>query len=157
MTVLVSVSQLQRVSLKLSLPLGSAWLLRQISQYCSLFESKIRFGPWNKDWTWTSILYLPLWLQRCQIVHCLGSTLQYEFLPDLEASYILGIKIDFLLLLVMEEYRRIVQFWLFSNLLRSIVWITSGLLTIFQIVARNLAASFPVALHWLAFMQEEVV
>ena len=99
--------------------------------------------PWNKDWTWTSILYLPLWLQRGQIVHCLGSTLQYEFLPDLEASYILGIKIDFLLLSVTEEHRRIVQFRLFPNLLRSIVWITSGLLTTFSNRCAHSCSKFP--------------
>ena len=34
---------------------------------------------------------------------------------------------------------------------------TSGLLTIFQIVARILAAGFPVALHWLAFLRVGVV
>ena len=56
-----------------------------------------------------------------------------------------------------EEHGRIVQPRLIANLLRSIVWITSGLLTISQIVARILATGFPVALHWLALLQEEVV
>ena len=40
----------------------------------------------------------------------------------------LGIKIDFLLLLVTEGQRRVVQFRLVSNLLRSIVWIKSFLI-----------------------------
>ena len=65
-----------------------------------------------------------------EIVHCFGSTVLFEFLLDLEATYILGLKIDFLFLLVTEEHGRIVQFRPISNLLRSIVWITSGLLTI---------------------------
>ena len=60
-------------------------------------------------------------------------------------------------LLLTEEQRRIVQFRLNTNLLRSIVWIPTGLVTIFRIVARILAASFPVALQWLAIMEEEVV
>ena len=80
-----------------------------------------------------------------------------EFLFDLEATYILGIRIDLLLLLVTEEHRRIVQPRLISNLLRSIVWITSGLLINSQIVAHILAIGFPVALHWLALLREEVV
>ena len=67
----------------------------------------------------------------------------------------LGIKIGLRLFLVTEEYRIIVESLLTSNLFRSIVWITSGLLTIFQIVARILAISFTVALHWLAILQEE--
>ena len=67
-----------------------------------------------------------------QIVHCFGSTLLYELLLDLVATYILGIKIDFLFLLVTEQHRRIVHFRTISNLLRSIVWITSGLLTFFS-------------------------
>ena len=83
--------------------------------------------------------------------------LLHEFLLDLEASYILGIKMDFLFLLVTEEHRTIVQFRLISNLLRSIVWTTSGLLTISQIVAGFLATGVPVALHWLALLREEVV
>ena len=62
-----------------------------------------------------------------QIVHCFGCTLWYEFLLDLEASYILGTKIDFLFLLVTEEQRRIVQFRRISNLFRNIVWITSDI------------------------------
>ena len=66
-------------------------------------------------------------------------------------------KSDLLFLLVVEEHRRIVQLRLVSNLLRSMVWITSGLLIISQIVARILATGFPVALHWLAFLREEVV
>ena len=37
------------------------------------------------------------------------------------------------------------------------IWITSGLLTISQIVARVLATGSPVALHWLALLREEVV
>ena len=78
-------------------------------------------------------------------------------LLDLEATKILGIKIHLLFLLVMEEHRRIVQLRLISKLLRSIVWKTSGLLIISQIVARILATSFSVALHWLAFLREEVV
>ena len=73
------------------------------------------------------------------------------------ATYILGIKIDILLLLVTEEHRRIVKLRLISNLLRSTVWITSGLRTISLIVARILATGFPVALHWLALLREEVV
>ena len=43
MTILILVSLLQRVSPKLSLPLGSAWLPWQICQCRSQFESKIRF------------------------------------------------------------------------------------------------------------------
>ena len=81
----------------------------------------------------------------------------FELLFDLEATYILGIKIYFLFLLVTEEHRKIVQPRLLSNLRRSIVCITSGLLINSQIVARILATGFPVALHWLAFLQEEVV
>ena len=76
---------------------------------------------------------------------------------DLEATFVLGIKIELLLLLVTEEYRRIVQLRLISNLLRSIVWIPSGLLTISQIVPHILAIGFPVALHWLAILREDVV
>ena len=77
---------------------------------------------------------------------------------DLEATYNLSIKIDFPPFQVTEEHgRRIVQLRLFSNLLRSTVWITPGLLPISQIVARILATSFPVALHWLAPLREEVV
>ena len=134
------VSLLQRVSPKLSLPLGYAWHLWRI-------QDTVR--SWNKDWTWTSILCLALWLQ----------TFMSETVPNrtLEASYILGMKIDSLLLLVTEEQKRIVQFRLISNLLRSMVKITSGLLTIFLIVARILAIDSPVALHWLAFLLEEVV
>ena len=78
------------------------------------------------------------------------------FFLDLEATYILGTKSDLLSLLLTEEHRRIVQFRLISCLLRSIVWITSGLLTISQIVARILATGFHVALHWLALLREEV-
>ena len=65
MTVLILVSHLQRVSPKLSLPLGSAWLLWQICQHRSLFDIRIEdtVWSWNKDWTCTSILYLPYWLQ----------------------------------------------------------------------------------------------
>ena len=64
-----------------------------------------------------------------------------------EWTYILGIKIDFRLPLVSGEYRRIVQSRLISNLLRSIVWITSGLLTISSNVPHIFAIGFPVALH----------
>ena len=46
-------------------------------------------------------LLRPRWVQ---IVHCFGSTLCYEFLLDLEASFFLGIKIDFFLLLVTEGH-----------------------------------------------------
>ena len=81
----------------------------------------------------------------------------YEFLLDLEATNILGIKVDLFLMVTEEHRRRIVQFRLISNLLRSKVWITAGLLTIFQIVARILATSFPVAPHWLAILREEAV
>ena len=56
-----------------------------------------------------------------------------------------------------EEHRRIVQLRLISNLFWSTVWTTSDLLIISQIVARILATSFPVALHWLALLREEVV
>ena len=48
MTVLILVSLLQRVSPKLSFPLGSAWFLWQICQYRSQFESKIRFDLQTK-------------------------------------------------------------------------------------------------------------
>ena len=37
------------------------------------------------------------------------------------------------------------------------VWITSGLLTISQIVTRILATGFPVALHWLALLRVDIV
>ena len=127
----------------------------------SQFSSKIRFDLETK---------IELELQYCtfridcelscprlgQIARCFGSTLSYEFLLDLEATYILGIKIDLLCLLVTEGHRIIVQFRLISYLLRNIVWITSGLLTISEIVARTLATGFPVALH-LALLREEVV
>ena len=66
-------------------------------------------------------------------------------------------KNDLLFLLVTDEHGRIVQPRLISNLLRSKVWITSGLLKISQIVAHILAIGFPVALHWLAILREEAV
>ena len=87
----------------------------------------------------------------------LDPTLKNEFLLDLEATSILDMKTDFLFLLLTEKQRRIVQIRLISNLVRSMVWIASGLLTISQIVARILATGFPVALRWLALMREEVV
>ena len=88
-----------------------------------------------------------------QIVYWFGSIL-FILVPSWSRGII---KFDFLFLLVTEEHRRIVQLRLISNLLLSIVWITSGLLIMFQIVARILATSFPVALHWLALLRREVV
>ena len=117
-------------------------------RYGSILKQRLNPELQYRIFRFDCILLCP---RRGQVVHCFGSTILYEFLLDLEASYILGIKIDFQLLLVSEEHRRIVQFRLISNLLRSIVWITSGLLTMILIVARILASGFPVALHWLAF------
>ena len=162
MTVSVLVLLLQQVFPKLSHPLGSAWLLWQTCQYRSQFSSKIRFDLETK---------IELALQYCifrvhgellcprlvQNVHCFGFILLFQFLFDLEATYTLGTKIDFLFLLVTEGQRRIVQLRLISNLLRSIVWITSGLLTTSQIFPHIFAIGFPVALHWLAILREEVV
>ena len=153
------VSLMHRVSPKLSLPLGSAWFLWSICQYHSQLESKIRFDLQTKVEP-----ELQFCILRCdcklscprqgQIEHCFGSTLWYEFFLVLEAPYILGIKIDFLFLSVTEEHRRMIQFRLISNLLRSTVWVISGLLIISQIVTRILAMGFLVALHWHAFLRE---
>ena len=76
---------------KLSLPLGSAWLLWQICQYRSQFESKIRFDLGTKIEPELQYCILRsdcklLCPRRDQIAHCFGSTLWYEFLLDLEAS-----------------------------------------------------------------------
>ena len=162
MTVFVLVRFCSEFHPKLALPLGSAWLLWQICQYRSLFASKIWFDLETKMepklqcciFRCDCKLLRPRWVR---IVHFFGSTLWYEFLLDLEASFFLGMKIDFFLLLVTEGYRRTVQSRLIYNQLRSIIWITYGLLTMFQIFARILAASFTVALHWLALLRKEVV
>ena len=125
----------------------------------TVHNSNPRFGlifkqRLNLDFNTASSVFIANFYVRdwAKIVHCFGSILLYEFLFDLEATYILGIKIDFLLLVVTEEHRRIAQLRQ-----RSIALITSGLLIISQIVARILAPGFPVALHWLAILREEIV
>ena len=87
----------------------------------------------------------------------LRSTLLHNFPFHLEVTCIVGIKIDSSLHSVMEEHRRIVQLRPKSKLLRSTIWITSGLLLVFQIFARNFAIGFPVALQWLVLEKELIV
>ena len=65
-------------------------------------------------------------------------------------------KIDSSLQSVTEEHRRIVQLRRNSNLLRSTIWITSDLLVVFKVFARNLAIGFLVALHRLGLQQGDV-
>ena len=148
MTVSVLVLVSQRVSQKLSLLVDRHGF--SDTYVDTVQNSNPRFGlifqqRFNLDFSTVSSVFVDF-----------GSNHLYEFLIDLEATFILGITIDFLLLLVTEEHRRIVQLRLISNLLRSIVWITSGLLIISQIVAHILAIGFPVALHWVASLREEV-
>ena len=64
--------------------------------------------------------------RRVRIEHCFGCTLSRMFPRHLEIMCILGIKIDSLVLSVMEEHRSIVQSRPRSILLRSTIWITSG-------------------------------
>ena len=130
-------------------------------QYRSQFESKIRFDLETK---------IEPELQHCifrcdckllcprlgQIVYCFGSTLWYEFLLDLEASYFLGIKVDFLFLLVTEENRGIVQSRPNSNLLRSTIRIIFGSLVVFRIFAHILATSLPSLIIGLDFCNEKL-
>ena len=96
-------------------------------------------------------------LDRAKSYIALDPSFCFSSFFDLEAMYILGIKIGSLLLSVTEEHRRIVQLRLISNLRRSIVWITCSLLTISQVVPHIFAVGFPVAHHWLTILQEEVV
>ena len=120
----------------------------------TVHNSNPRFGLIFEQ-SWTSILCLPCLLQTFMSEtgpwRTSLSTTLFIWVPffDLEATFVLGIKIELLFLLVTEEYRRIVQLRLISNLLRSIVWIPSGVLTISQIVPHVLALGFLVALHWL--------
>ena len=101
MTVLVLVSLLQRVSPKLSLPLGSAWLLWQI--YLSIaFTIRIQ----DTVWSWKQRLNLKL--QYC-IFRCDCKTFLCPRRGQIAHCFT-------------EEHRRIVQFRLISNLLRSIVF-----------------------------------
>ena len=86
---------------------------------------------WNKDWPWTSMLYPPLWLQTCMSEILCSSRWR-------------------------KSKEELSNFDYSQTMLRSIVWKTSGLLTMFQIVARIFAASFPVPPHWLELLQEEV-
>ena len=88
---------------------------------------------WNKDWTWTWILYLPWWLQTSMSETGPNRTLLWihplhEFLLNLEATYVLGIKID-----------------LFSS------WWGKSREELSNF------SNFPVALHWRALLREEVV
>ena len=89
-------------------------------------------------------------------MHRFRSVLLRNFPFHLEVMCILGIKIDSSLHSGTEEHRRIVQFRPNSNLLWSTILIISGLLVVFQIIARNLAIGSPVALHRLALLQSEV-
>ena len=89
-------------------------------------------------------------------MHRFRSTPLHNFPFHLDVTCILGIKIDSSLHSVTEEHRTIVQLRPISNLLRSTIWITSGLLVVFEIIVRNFALGFPVALHWLVLLQEEV-
>ena len=81
------------------------------------------------------------------------SILLHNFSLRLEVLRIVGIKIESSVHIVTEEHRRIDQLLPNSKLLRSTIWIASGLLVVFQIFGCNLARSFPVARHWLVLPQ----
>ena len=70
------------------------------------------------------------------------------FARHLEVMCVLGIKIDSLVHSVMEERGCVVQSRPTSNLLRSTIWITSGVLAVIRIFAHILATSLSVAHHW---------
>ena len=143
---------------------SSSWIgMASLTNLSKPFTFLIQDSVWslNKDWTWPSILNLPIDCKLLcprlgEIVHCFESILICEFLFDLEATKILG-RLIWFSSWWRKSIEECVQLRLISSLLRSIVWITSGLLTISQIVARILATCFPVALHWLALLREEVV
>ena len=89
---------------------SSSWIgMASVANLSIPFTILIQDSVWslNKDWTWTSILHLPCLLQTWVSETGLNRTLLwihpfFLFRFDLEATYILGIKIDFLLLLVTD-------------------------------------------------------
>ena len=91
-----------------------------------------------------------------RIVHRFRSTLLHNFPLRFEVMRILGIKIESSLHSVTLEHIRIVQlrqkFKLTSEHNLDNFWSSGS----FQIFAGNFAIGFPVALHWLALLQEEV-
>ena len=163
MTVWILVSLLQRVSPKLSLPFGSAWLHWQICQYRSQFGSKIRFDLETKIKLELQRCISPLWLQTFFLSDTGPNRTLLWIHPLIRVpSWSRGIVYArhwdwFPSSLGDGRAYKNCPFRLISNLLRSIVWINSGLLISFQVVARIIATGFLVDLHWLAFLQDEVV
>ena len=160
MTVSVLVFLLQRVSPKLSLNLGLAWLLWQ--SFSIPFTILIQDSVWSLNKDWTSILYLPCLLQTFLSETGPNRTLiwvhPFILIPfDFRGNVYSRRKDWFPSPLGDRSEQMNCPTRLISNLLRSIVWITSGLLTISQIVPHIFAICFPVALHWLAILREEVV
>ena len=116
----------------------------------------------NRDRIQTSTLFPPIVLQTFTsktkpnrsllLIHPFA---QFSYSSSRGSTYS-RIKIGSSVLSVVEEHRRSVQLLPKSNLLRSTIWIVSGLLAVFQNFARDLARGFTVARHWMVLLQQEV-
>ena len=137
---LILVSLLQRVSPKLSLPLGSAWFLWQICQYRSQFESKIRFDLQTKI---EPELQYCIFRSDCKLscqrlvqkVHFFGFFWNRGNGCSRQKDWFASPLGD-------GREQKNCPISTILKLLGSIVWITSGLQTISQIVPHILATSF---------------
>ena len=162
MTVLILVSLLQRASPKLSLLLGSAWGFSD-KFVNTVNNSNPRFGlilqqRLNLKFNTVSSVVIANFYVRGWAKSYIASDPPFDtssFLISRHRTFSEKTSISFFSWW-RKEHRIFVQVRLISKLLRSTVWITSGLLTIFQIVARILAASFPVALIGLHFCKKRL-
>ena len=109
MTVLILVSLLQGFTETFSSWIGISSLTKLSIPFTILIQDTV--WSWHKDWNLNfnavpSVVIANFCPRPGQIVHCFGSILLFEFLHDVELSYILGKKIHFLFLLVTEKHRR---------------------------------------------------
>ena len=84
-----------------------------------------------------------------------GAILVFLRIQPFEATCILDINVASLVLLLFKQCRSIVLDREASNPHQSIIWIFSGLRTIFRIFARILAQGFTFAVQWYEFLQHK--
>ena len=140
---------------------SSSWIgMAYVTNLSILFTIGIQDSVWslNKDWTGTSTLCFPLWLQTFMSETGPNRTLlwihPFILVPWWSRGNVYSRHKDWFPS-PLGDGRAQKNCPISTNL--NTVWITSGLLTIFQIVAGVLVAGFPVTLHWLAILREDVV